>query len=148
MTDRDQIENLMARYCRLYDDGDFESYAELFRHGDIGGPTGDFSTVEEIADYHRRNCLLYDGVPNTRHVVTNIEIHVDDEARTATGGSYVTIYQATPDFPLQAIFVGSYLDRFHEVDGRWWFTERRAVAHLVGDLSRHAREYLPPTSTG
>jgi 3-phenylpropionate/cinnamic acid dioxygenase small subunit len=147
-TDRDQIENLMARYCRTYDEGDFEAYAELFRHGIVGGPTGTFTTVEEVAAYHRRNCRLYDGKPNTRHVVTNVGIDIDEAGRTASAESYVTIYQATDDFPLQVIFVGSYLDRFHVVDGAWWFLERRAVPHLVGDLSRHAHEYIPPTYKG
>ncbi len=143
--DRGEIENLMAHYCRLYDDGDFEGYAALFQHGDIAGPLETSATVAEVAAYHRRNCLLYDGKPNTRHVITNISIQIEASGTTASGQSYVTIYQATPSFPLQVIFVGSYIDQFHKVDGAWWFKNRRAEAHLVGDLRKHAVTYLPPT---
>ena len=144
-TDRDEIENLMARYCRTYDEGDFEAYAELFRHGDISGPTGAFKTVAEIAEYHRRNCLLYGGTPNTRHVITNIRIDVDPGGTTASADCYVTVYQAAPNFPLQVILVASYIDKFHKIDGQWWFKSRKAEAHLVGDLSKHAVEFIPPT---
>ena len=143
--DRGEIQNLMARYCRTYDEGDFEAYAELFLHGDIAGPTGAFKTIEEIAAYHRRNCILYDGKPNTRHVITNIGIEIADDGLAATGEAYVTIYNAAKGFALQVIFVGSYLDQFHKLDGKWWFKNRKAVAHLVGDLSRHAHEYIPAT---
>lgn len=136
----------MARYCRTYDEGDFKAYAELFKNGIIGGPTGTFTSVAEVAAYHRRNCKLYDGKPNTRHVITNIEINIAPDGQSANASSYVTIYQATDDFPLQVIFVGSYLDEFHKVDGEWWFKTRKAVAHLVGNLSRHAYEFLPPTA--
>lgn len=143
--DRDEIENLLARYCETYDAGDFTAYAALFAHGAVVGPTGGFDTPEQIVDYHTRNCRLYDGSPMTRHVTTNLEIHVDAAAGTATARSYVTIYQATPTFPLQVIYVGQYLDDLHKVDGRWWFATRRAVPHLVGDLSAHALEYIART---
>jgi 3-phenylpropionate/cinnamic acid dioxygenase small subunit len=144
-SDRDEIENLLARYCSTYDAGDFEAYAALFTHGRVVGPTGSFDSPEQIVEYHRRNCRLYDGSPRTRHVNTNLEIHVDEGAGTATASSYVTIYQATPDFPLQVIFVGRYLDELTKIDGTWWFARREAVAELVGDLSAHALEYLPPS---
>ncbi len=143
--DRDEIENLLARYCETYDAGDFVAYAALFRHGRVAGPTGAFETPEEIVAYHTANCRLYDGSPMTRHVTSNIEIHVDEAVRTATARSYVTIYQATPTFPLQVIYVGQYLDELAEIDGAWWFTQRTAVPHLVGDLSAHALEFIART---
>lgn len=146
--DRDEIENLLARYCETYDAGDFAAYAALFAHGRVSGPTGAFETPDEIVAYHTRNCRLYDGSPMTRHVTTNIEIHVDPAAATATSRSYVTIYQATPTFPLQVIFVGQYLDDFVKIDGTWWFAHRVAVPHLVGDLSAHANEYIAQTDGG
>ena len=64
----------MARYCRLYDNGDFEAYAQLFSDARVVGPLNTLNSVEEIVAYHRSNCLLYDGSPQTRHVTTNIEI--------------------------------------------------------------------------
>jgi 3-phenylpropionate/cinnamic acid dioxygenase small subunit len=146
MDDRGQIENLMSRYCRLYDSGDFEGYAQLFAGARVVGPLATLQGIDEIAAYHRANCLLYDGTPQTRHVTTNIEIEVAPDGLTATGRSYVTIYQALPDFPLQAIFVGGYHDEFVKNDGEWRFAQREAVPYFVGDLSRHAREYLTATA--
>jgi hypothetical protein len=58
----------------------------------------------------------------------------------------VTVYQALPDFPLQAIFVGGYHDQFVKTDGEWRFSQREAVPYFVGDLSRHAREFLTATA--
>jgi 3-phenylpropionate/cinnamic acid dioxygenase small subunit len=144
--DRGHIENLMARYCRLYDDGDFEAYAQLFSDARVVGPLSTLNSVDEIVAYHRSNCLLYDGSPQTRHVTTNIEIDVADDGLSAKGRSYVTIYQAVPNFPLQVIFVGGYIDEFAKINGEWRFAQREAVPYLVGDLSRHAHEFLSPSA--
>jgi 3-phenylpropionate/cinnamic acid dioxygenase small subunit len=146
MDDRGQIENLMARYCRLYDSGDFEGYAQLFDGARVVGPLSTLNGAAEVLAYHRENCLLYDGSPRTRHVTTNIEIHVDAAGATATATSYVTVFQALPDFALQAIFVGAYDDQFAKRDGEWRFAQRTAIPYFVGDLSRHAREFLAPTA--
>lgn len=146
MDDRGQIENLMSRYCRLYDSGDFEGYAELFAGARVVGPLSTLNGAAEVVAYHRSNCLLYEGSPQTRHVTTNIEIDVADDGLTAKARSYVTVYQALPDFPLQAIFVGGYNDEFVKTDGQWRFAQREAVPFFVGDLSRHAREFLSSTA--
>jgi 3-phenylpropionate/cinnamic acid dioxygenase small subunit len=141
---RGQIENLMARYCRTFDEGDFAAYAELFRHGVVVSPWYTLETPEAIQAFHEQNTILYDGEPRTRHVVTNFEVEVDDGAGTATGQSYVTIYQALSDLPLQVIFVGGYVDRFTRIGETWHFAERRAVPYLFGDLSRSGRVSLEP----
>jgi hypothetical protein len=135
MDARGQIENLMAVYCRRYDSGDLDGYADLFRHGTISG----MSTHEEIVAFHRDGIYFYDGEPRTRHVITNIEIDIDEDAGAASGRCYVTLYQALPDFPLQVILVGSYIDKFERIDGQWYFANRRFEAHLTGDTSRHSR---------
>jgi 3-phenylpropionate/cinnamic acid dioxygenase small subunit len=135
MDSRSEIENLMAKYCRLYDNGDLEGYADLFAHATISG----MDTAEQIVTFHRQSVHWYDGEPRTRHVITNIEIDVDEAAGTANGQSYVTVYQALPDFPLQPILVGSYIDTFRRLDGGWQFASRRFEEHLRGDLSHHGR---------
>ena len=99
--DRSQIENLMASYCRIYDSGDFESYGEVFRHGAIGNSVSSLKGAAEVTAHHRKNCLLYDGKPNTRHVTTNISIEIGTDGKTASAKSYVIVYQAAPEFPLQ-----------------------------------------------
>jgi hypothetical protein len=69
---------------------------------------------------------------------------VDDAAGTAVVRSYVTIWQGLADFSLQAIFSGRYQDRLVAIDGQWWFAERWALPDVIGDMSRHVRNPLPP----
>ena len=78
-----------------------------------------------------------DGTPHTRHVVTNVVVEVDEDAGSATARSTFTVFQSLPDFPLQAVIAGRYLDRFVRDGSTWRFDEREIVPELFGDLSRH-----------
>ena len=81
--------------------------------------------------------ILYDGVPGTRHVMGDVVVAVD--GAHATSRTSFTVFQARPDFPLQAVLVGRYHDAFVWADGAWEFRERVVHADLVGDLSHHMR---------
>jgi len=137
-----QISDLMFRYAELFDTGRFDEFAALFEHGQWhkAGP-GAAATRRWIED----NVRLYDGVPRTKHVTTNVVADVDEDAGTATASAYVTIFQALPDFPLQPIFCGRYQDRLALIDGEWRWTVRRVLNDLYGDISRHVR-YSPAGS--
>lgn len=141
--DRDEISNLMAEYSRTYDNGDFVAYAALFKYGKVGSEGLDFKTNQDIIDFHTNNIKLYAGKPNTRHVITNLNIVVADDRQTAKGECYVTIYNAAPGFPLQPIMIGTYHGKFHKIDGKWWFKEYIAEPHLWGDMSAHAGGQCP-----
>jgi hypothetical protein len=143
-SDRGEIENLMARYCELFDSGDLDSYSQLFAHGRLVNEMVTATGAAEVKTFHEKAVQYYDGVPHTRHVTTNIEIDVDDDGEHASARSLVTIFQALPDFPLQVVFVGQYLDRFEKVDDAWRWGERRSVPLLFGDLSRHGQPPVPP----
>jgi len=134
-----QISDLMFRYAELFDTGRFDEFAALFEHGQWhkAGP-GAAATRRWIED----NVRLYDGLPRTKHVTTNVVADVDEDAGTATASAYVTIFQALPDFPLQPIFCGRYQDRLTRINGEWRWTERRVLNDLYGDISRHVR-YAP-----
>ncbi|WP_409467909.1 nuclear transport factor 2 family protein [Streptomyces sp. HC307] len=85
--------------------------------------------------------ILYDdGTPRTQHVTTNVAIEVDEETSTAVSRSYVTVFQALPDLPLQPIARGRYRDRFERRSGQWRFVERQVRINLVGDVSCHLRQ--------
>jgi hypothetical protein len=135
------IENLIASYAFLVDDGEFGQLGELLAEADFslnGGPAA--SGREAIERLARETLLTYDdGTPRTRHVTTNIIIEVDEEQRAATSSSYFTVFQALPGFPLQAIASGRYRDRFGQRDGRWRFTRRLVTTSFTGDVSRHVR---------
>lgn len=134
MDDRDAILALMGEYCDSIDRGDLGDCAALFSEG-AWGIEGDLAEGSDAVKAVLDNVTLYDGRPMTRHLMSNVRIALDGDGSTAT--SCITVMQGLPDFPLQAIFIGSYFDTFARRDGHWRFVERRIVPDLVGDLSRH-----------
>jgi 3-phenylpropionate/cinnamic acid dioxygenase small subunit len=133
------IGNLIARYAELIDSGDFAGLGELFAHSLFGGE-GDAVVRgrQPVEKLFRATVRVYDdGTPRTKHVTTNIRIDIDDAPGTAVSHSYVTVFQALPDLPLQPIVAGKYRDVFECKDGVWRFVERRFTTELVGDVSRH-----------
>lgn len=135
------IENLIATYAWLVDDGEFAQLGELLADADFslnGGPVAHGrGAIEKLA--RDTLCTYADGTPRTRHVTTNIVIDTDEEAGTAVSRSYYTVFQSLPDFPLQAIASGRYQDGFRRQDGRWRFTERTVRTSFTGDVSHHSR---------
>jgi ketosteroid isomerase-like protein len=133
------IENLIATYAALIDAGDFAGLGDLFAEAVFGGE-GDAVVrgAESVEKLFRTMVRVYeDGTPRTKHVTTNIRIDVDDAAGTAVAHSYVTVFQALPDLPLQPIVAGRYRDVFERRADAWRFVERRFTTDLVGDVSHH-----------
>jgi hypothetical protein len=135
------IENLIATYAFLVDDGEFAKLGDLLAEADFslnGGPViRGRDAIERFA--HGTLRTYGDGTPRTRHVTTNIIIETDEEAGTAVSRSYYTVFQSLPDFPLQAIASGRYQDRFQHRSGQWRFAERIARTSFTGDVSHHTR---------
>ena len=134
------ITNLLYRYAELMDAGDLEAVAALFARARI--KTGGGEMVEGAAPMlalWQAHVRLYPcGTPRTKHVITNPIVEVDEQAGTATCRSYYTVFQATPDLPLQAICAGRYHDAFVRTEGKWHFSGRDySLLDLVGDLSQH-----------
>ena len=134
------IENLIATYAELVDDGDFAGVGVLLADATFTGDSGTVSGGDAIEKMLRENVVIYeDGTPRTKHVTTNIAIEVDDESGTAVARSYFTALQALPDLGLQPIVSGRYHDRFERRDGKWRFVQRHVRTDLLGDVSRHLR---------
>ncbi|MFF0295083.1 nuclear transport factor 2 family protein [Kitasatospora sp. NPDC004614] len=137
---RHAVENLIARYAELVDDGDFAGLGALLADAAFTGSGDPVRGRDAIERMFRGMLIVYaDGTPRTQHVTTNLAVEVDEEAGTASARSYVTVFQSLPELPLQAIVCGRYHDRFERRDGQWRFVERRFRATLVGDVSRHLR---------
>ncbi|WP_181807437.1 nuclear transport factor 2 family protein [Streptomyces shenzhenensis] len=135
------IENLIARYAELVDDGDFAGLAVLLADATFTGSGEPVSGREAIERMFQDTLIVYaDGTPRTQHVTTNVAIEVDEQAGTAVSRSYVTVLQALPGLPLQPVAAGRYRDRFRRRDGQWHFAERRVSINLIGDVSRHLRQ--------
>lgn len=144
------IHNLLARYTYVMDSGQFDVLEEIFAHcalylpGDSEPSSTDGKGFRRI--WEKWNIIYPEtGTPRTRHVLTNISIHLDS-TNAAHSHSYFTVFQSLPDFPLQPICAGSYHDCFQKTGaGEWIFVERREVVDQLGDLSRHLRmAYQPP----
>jgi 3-phenylpropionate/cinnamic acid dioxygenase small subunit len=134
------IENLIATYAELVDDGDFAGLGTLLADATFTGSGAPVSSPDAIEKMFRDMLIVYgDGTPRTKHVTTNIVIEVDEEAGTAVSRAYFTVLQALPGLPLQPIVSGRYRDRFERRDGQWRFAERRVRVDLVGDVSHHLR---------
>lgn len=141
---RESILELMNEYCYRIDRGDLQGFADLFSEGTwlvqgdpTGGDTGSTAVMETL-----KNIILYDGKPNTKHVMSNIQVNVAPDGKTATAQCYITVNQAVPpDFPLQPIFIGHYYDSFTCKDGVWRFTLRDIQPDLAGDLSYHRADF-------
>ena len=142
MSSETAICNLLYRYAELMDQGRFEDIAtELFAQtrfivGPEGTPTLD---SEAMLDIFRKTTIRYNGGSlQTKHVVTNPILEIDEEAGTALCRSYYTVFQQTETLPLQPIVSGRYHDRFERVEGKWRFAERDySKVDLIGDTSQH-----------
>jgi 3-phenylpropionate/cinnamic acid dioxygenase small subunit len=132
--DRDEIAALVHAYAELLDGGDLDGVAHLFDRATWRAGSGSRSGFEAVRPIYDR-VILYDGVPRTKHVISNLDVFVDGS--TATARSYFTVLQAAPDRPLQPIMAGRYHDAFARDARGWYFTERLILDDLSGDLSAH-----------
>lgn len=143
-----QIANLIYRYAEYLDGGDLTAAASLLEHARIRIGADSDGTVDSawlLAFWQAAIVLYPDGTPRTKHVITNPIIEVDEAAGTARCRSYYTVMQQAGGFPLQAIVVGRYHDRFERVDGQWRYVFRDyTLMDLVGDLSHHLSRPVTP----
>ena len=139
MNPREGIERLLYAYSDTIDRGDFEATAAMFGDEGLYGLVGSGAAqgAVQILATLRGSVQVYDGVPRTRHIVTNVVIDVDDGAVTGRARSYVQVVHQAPDGPLAPIVAGTYHDHVHVVDGVWQFAERRMHIELTGNLSTH-----------
>ncbi|MEU8544050.1 nuclear transport factor 2 family protein [Streptomyces sp. NPDC048717] len=112
------IENLVARYAELVDDGDFTGLGLLLANATFSGGGAPVHGRNAIEQMFRNTLVIHDdGTPRTHHVTSNIAIEIDERTDTAVARSYVTVLQALPDLPLQTIAAGRYRDRFEHFAG-------------------------------
>lgn len=138
MDDTARITALIHGYAERIDAGDLDGLAALFADATWRSP-GRPEPLRGAAAVRRAydGVILYDGVPCTKHVVSNVVVDVDGDMASAR--SYFTVFQARPELPLQAIIAGRYHDAFRRVDDVWRFADRLIIPDLIGDLSRHLR---------
>jgi SnoaL-like protein len=144
--DRDAIERLVYAYAERLDAGDLAGVAALFAGATLR--SNQRAAVRrgetEVLRLLRDTVVLYDGVPCTKHVVANLVVERAADGATAASRCAITVLQARPELPLQAILVGRYHDCFTRCDGIWHFTDRLILIDLVGSLRWHVRRAASP----
>lgn len=134
------ITNLLYRYAELMDAGQLEEVAALFQHARVtlGGGKVAESAAPMLEQWRAFVRIHPCGTPRTRHVITNPIVEIDEAAGTASCRSVYTVFQQTPELPLQAIASGRYHDTFERVGGTWRFATRDySMLDYIGDLSQH-----------
>lgn len=139
MTSATAITNLLYRYAECMDAGDFVGAAAPFAKARIKVAGGQEIAGADLVEQWQRFVRIYPcGTPRTKHVVTNPIVEIDEAAGTATCRSYYTVFQQTPDLPLQPICAGRYHDSFVREDGVWRFATRDySLLDYLGDVSQH-----------
>ena len=139
MDARLEIERLLMDYCWGIDTGDFAFTSALFGEAGLYGLVGAGAArgAQQVLGMFQASVRTYDGVPRTRHVITNIVIDVADDAQTGTARCYVQVIHQPPGEEIRPIVVGTYLDSVHRVGDHWEFAERRMHLELVGNLESH-----------
>ncbi|MEV1292689.1 nuclear transport factor 2 family protein [Pseudonocardia sp. NPDC049635] len=136
----DAITRLLFAYCEGIDSGNLDDTARLFADGtwylDPDTPLRGFDTVSRFLS---ENVILYNGVPATRHTVSNIRIDLAEDRQSAAAHSYVVVFQAVPGTAPHIMFQGTYADVFARDGHAWRFDERRIHADGTGDMSLHLR---------
>ncbi|WP_319435633.1 nuclear transport factor 2 family protein [Mycobacterium sp. RTGN5] len=140
MTDHTQaIANLVYSYAELLDTGDLAALGSLFDGAVVraAGSDHEMYGAEAMRSLIEHTVRMYDGIPRTKHLITNLIIEVDDGERSATARSYYVALQALPNLVLQPILAGRWHDTFEFNQGRWRFVNRIIHNDLVGDISCH-----------
>ncbi|MHB8467482.1 MAG: nuclear transport factor 2 family protein [Acidimicrobiales bacterium] len=138
MDDEAAIAALVHAYAERIDLGDLDGVAALFAHATwraeaTGVVLRGVEQVRSVYDGVR----LYDGVPRTKHVITNLVIDVDAGRASAGSRCCFTVLQGvTPGEPIETILSGRYIDRFEHREA-WRFADRLICADLIGDQRRH-----------
>ena len=131
------VSALVHTYAELLDDGDLDGVADLFAGATwrSGGGTVRCGTEEVRRAYDP--VILYEGVPRTHHLISNLTVEIEGEL--ARSRCYFSVVQAAPGRQPEIILAGRYHDEFALGPASWRFTDRLILADLIGDLRRHMR---------
>jgi len=122
------IENLMVSYAYANDDANTKQLGEIFKDATfkldaisaVGSEEIEAAAISMIE-------VMADGRSATTHEITNISIEIGQDAETATGKAYWTLYKTISGSSREAVLSGRYQDRFVFHNGQWRFHERNAT---------------------
>jgi hypothetical protein len=128
---------LLTAYGDHFDRGDFASFSSLFDHGTWFLTEAQGPGSAPVRRWCEEMVHLYDDVPGTRHLTSNLFLDLDVVAGTGSATSHVTVWQQLPDRPWNVLLVGRFHDHVHRIDDRWSFSHRHLEPEVIGDLDGH-----------
>ena len=129
MSDKDEIRELLARYCFALDADRFEDMAALFTPDGVWETA--FGTGSGREGIVAQACSIATGErPRRVHLTTNIVIDLDGD--TATARSNWALVQNSAAGPVIGSG-GAYADRLVKVDGRWFFKHRTIERYIKAE---------------
>jgi len=140
MSDESAITALVHSYALLLDHGETDAVAALFEHStwrsDPDGPV--LRGSEEVRPVYEK-LTTDEGSPRTKHLLTNLTVHVDQGGSTASAHCYWTVLQNVEALrTIEIILSGQYTDTFEKVGGTWRFTDRLVNVDFIGHSSAQA----------
>lgn len=128
MSDKDEIRELLARYCFALDADKIDEMAALFTQDGVwetafGTGTGRAGIVAQA------NSIATGNRPKRVHLTTNIVIDLDGD--TATARSNWALIQNVPSGVPIIGSGGAYSDRLVKVGGQWFFKHRTIERYIV-----------------
>jgi 3-phenylpropionate/cinnamic acid dioxygenase small subunit len=134
------IKNLVYSYAELLDTGDLDGIAAMFERAGVRmSESNEIRGSDAMRSLIADTVQLYDGIPRTKHVITNVIVEIDADGFSATARSYYTALQEHPDLPLQPILAGRWHDRLEKRDGQWLIVDRVIFNDLAGNVNRHLK---------
>ncbi len=155
MRHREEIRDLLGRYCEAIDLGRFDDVGALFAEGCLADEHGNELArgAPAVSAFFTAGTQLHDGSPRTKHLVINSIFEDGDDPGSETTSpssapsqtrsvvrarSSYLVLQGVEGSALQPIIAGRYHDTFvRSGTQRWQFHERRFLVDLMGDLTRH-----------
>lgn len=127
MPDKDEIRELLARYCFALDADKFEEMAALFTPNGVWETAFGTGTGREGIAAQARS-IATGARPRRVHLTTNIVIELHGDS--ASVQSNWALIQNSPDGPVIGSG-GAYRDRLVKVDGRWFFRHRTIDRYIA-----------------
>lgn len=121
--DKDEIRDLLTRYCLYIDSGRYEDWVQCFSEdGVFDSPIlGRWQGREALRQFTEKY-RAWTGAAQPRHCIMNVLITI--EGLHATAECYLLMTHATAS-KTELVLSGRYEDRLEKIGGKWLFKERK-----------------------
>jgi len=138
--DERAVLNLLYVYAELVDSGNFDGLSVLFAGVPVfmAGPDQPAVPGEMVGEVMHQFVKTYEGIPRTKHLVTNSILESDAPGQARTRSQFTVLQNVPGVLPLQVVASGRYHDEFTQnASGTWAFSQRIMLVDAYGDASAH-----------